>query len=106
MYAHTCNVLEALENDSDFQSLDDSDKELMHSACALHDIGKKTATKLIDGHWASPKHGSIGSRAARKLLWKDFGLAGSEESYEFREALCALIFTHCMPTHFMSQKDR
>lgn len=27
MYVYTCDVLEALENDSDFQSLDDSDKE-------------------------------------------------------------------------------
>ena len=28
VYEHTCNVLEALENYSDFQSLDDSDTEL------------------------------------------------------------------------------
>lgn len=104
VYTHTMNVLKALESDPEYKALSEDDKELIWAACALHDIGKKVATKLIDGEWKSPKHGSIGSRVARKLLWQDFDLAGTEEKYEFREAVCALIFTHCMPTHFMHQE--
>lgn len=106
VYNHTLDVLAALESDPEYMNLDEADKVLMYSAAALHDIGKKMATKLVDGHWSSPKHGSIGSRLARKLLWKDFRLSGSEDAYEFREALCSLIFTHCMPTHFMTQRDQ
>ena len=77
-----------------FRAMEESARNVLSLAALLHDIGKVPCTKLEDGKWVSPHHGSAGAQIARGLLWREFGLCGDPAKQRFREAVCLLIRYH------------
>ena len=66
-------------------------------AALFHDIGKIPTTVFEFGDWQAPHHAPTGSRMARELMWKEYGLCGQKELVEIREAICLLIRYHSFP---------
>jgi len=96
---HTQMVLEALESMPEYQSLPERQKNILHVAAQLHDIGKIPATKEIMGKIEAPHHAPVGCQMARETLWLDYGLCGSKELQQIREAICLLVRYHSFPPH-------
>ena len=103
--AHTKLVCEKLCAMPSFRALGDAERTLLSLAALLHDIGKPQTTKLENGVLISPNHGSTGAHIARELLWREFGLCGSAEAQQLREAVCFLVRYHMFPVHALSQDD-
>lgn len=96
-YVHTMMVCDALRQLPDYQALDERQQHILNVAALLHDIGKIPTTVSVDGDWHTPHHAPTGSRMARELLWKEYGLCGKKELMEIREAICLLIRYHSFP---------
>ena len=105
VYTHTMMVVDALKNHPDYQLLTDTQKHILTIAALLHDVGKIPTTALIDGEWKAPHHAPTGSRMARELLWKEYGMSGAEEQIKIREAICLLIRYHSFPPHAIDKQD-
>lgn len=105
VYTHTLMVVDALKNLSDFQQLTDVQKHILTIAALLHDVGKIPTTMQIDGEWKAPHHAPTGSRMAREVLWKEYGMCGDEELMKIREAICLLIRYHSFPPHAIDMDD-
>ena len=97
VYIHTMIMLDALTKMPEYQALGDRQRHILNVAAMLHDIGKIPTTVFEDGDWHSPHHAPTGSRMARELLWKEYGLCGQKELVEVREAICLLIRYHSFP---------
>lgn len=96
-YVHTLMVCDALKSLPDYQALNERQQHIVYVAALLHDIGKIPTTVFVDGDWHTPHHAPTGSRMARELLWKEYGLCGKKELMEIREAICLLIRYHSFP---------
>lgn len=96
-YVHTLMVCDALKSLPDYQELNERQQHILYVAALLHDIGKIPTTVFVDGDWHTPHHAPTGSRMARELLWKEYGLCGKKELMEIREAICLLIRYHSFP---------
>ncbi len=105
VYTHTKAVCQALVHLDGYRRLPPQEQHVLFVAALLHDIGKTTCTRLEDGHLISPHHGAVGARMARELLWRTFGLCGTPEDQQFREAVCALIQYHSLPPHVVDDPD-
>ena len=103
--AHTRLVTEALIRSPAFLEADRRTREILYLAAVFHDIGKVRATRLEDGQWISPGHARTGAEMARLILWRDFGLCGTPEKRDMREAVCALIRCHSLPPHAIEAGD-
>ncbi len=97
--SHTLMVCQALIEDKEFGRLDPLKQMIVYTAAVFHDIGKIRCTKTENGRLISPNHALIGSKEARAILWKDFGLCGSETLRNIRECICTLIRFHTVPVH-------
>ena len=96
-YVHTLMVCDALKSMPEYQTLTEPQQHILSVAAQLHDIGKIPTTVFVDGDWHTPHHAPTGSRMARELLWKEYGLCGKKELIEVREAICLLIRYHSVP---------
>ena len=105
VWAHTQLVCEALAGLEDFRAMEPTDRDALALAALLHDVGKVTTTRLEGGKWVSPRHGPVGAKLARKLLWQDFGMCGEADLQRFREAVCLLIRHHTRPPHLIEGDD-
>lgn len=94
---HTRMVCDALKRLPEYQELNQRRQHIVYVAALLHDIGKIHTTKYIDGDWHTPHHAPTGSNMARELLWREYGLCGSKELMEIREAICLLVRYHSFP---------
>ncbi len=103
--AHTQAVCEALVRLPAWRSLPDGKRETLFLSALLHDTGKTVCTRLEEGVWQSPRHGAVGAGMARSILWRDFGLCGTQEAMRFRESVCQLIRYHSLPQHISGQTD-
>ena len=101
VWEHTQRVCEALAGMKDFRAMEARSRDALALAALLHDIGKVTTTWLEDGVWTSPRHGPVGAKQVRKLLWQDFRLCGDVDAQRFREAVCLLIRYHTKPPHLI-----
>lgn len=97
--AHTRLVMDELELLPFFRALDQDGQETMRMAAALHDLGKRTCTRLEDGRWISPNHSAAGAKLAREFLMGQAGLCGTSQALSQREMICALIRWHMRPVH-------
>lgn len=97
--AHTRLVAEELERLPFFRALDRDGQQTMRMAAALHDLGKRTCTRLENGRWVSPNHSAAGARLAREFLMGQAGLCGTPQALTQRETVCALIRWHMRPVH-------
>ena len=103
--AHTRQVCQALAALEAYRALPAQSRDALALAALLHDIGKVTTTRLEGGTLVSPRHGPVGAKQARKMLWQDFGLCGDAEAQRFREAVCLLIRYHTRPPHLIEGED-
>ena len=87
--AHTTRVCEALVADPRYAASSPEDRELLFLSALLHDIGKPPCTRIVDGVPTSPYHAPRGATLARRLLWREFDLAGTPEAQRLREAIVA-----------------
>lgn len=99
VYCHTKCVCEELIKLSEYRNSSYEDKIILFLSALLHDTGKIICTKTEDGRIVAPGHAAKGTLMARELLWKEFGLCGSEEKQQLRESICALIKYHSFPPH-------
>ena len=105
VWAHTRLVCEALAGLVDFRAMAARGRDALALAALLHDVGKVLTTRMEGGAWVSPRHGPIGARLARKLLWQEFGLCGEADAQRFREAVCMLIRYHSEPQYLFEGDD-
>lgn len=105
VWTHTKMVCEELVTEEEYRNLPESQQQILFLAALFHDIGKIPCTRWGDGAWVSPNHTLVGSKMARELLWKDFGVCGTKELQNIRECICTLIRTHSVPVHILDQKD-
>lgn len=105
VYIHTMMVCEALKTMPEFQALSDLQQHIVYIAALLHDVGKIATTRFEMGEWDAPHHAPVGSRMARELLWKDYGLCGNVDAMRVREAICLLICYHSLPPHAIDIED-
>lgn len=105
VYTHTMMAVEALRNLPEYQLLDERKQHILIVAALLHDVGKIRTTALADGDWHSPHHALTGSRMARELLWKEYGMCGNAELIHVREAVCLLMRYHSFPPHAIDMAD-
>lgn len=94
---HTLMVCDALKGLPEYKELNPLHQHIVYVAALLHDIGKIHTTRFVDGDWHTPHHAPTGSYMARELLWREYGLCGSKELMEIREAICLLIRYHSYP---------
>ena len=104
-YVHTMMVVEALKGLPEFQELNELQRHILYVAAMLHDIGKIPTTVFELGDWHTPHHAPTGSKMARELLWKEYGLCGKKELMEVRETICLLIRYHSFPPVAIEQKN-
>lgn len=102
---HTRMVCEELVRLTSFQNLDLLRRQEVFLAALLHDIGKIPCTRLEDGVWTSPNHTLVGSKMAREVLWKTYGLCGTKELQKIRETICCLIRYHSVPLHILEHNN-
>ena len=102
---HTQMVIHALESMPEYQSLSEQQRNILYVATLLHDIGKIPATKEIMGKIEAPHHAPVGCQMTRETLWLDYGLCGSTEMLQVREAICMLIRYHSFPPHAIDTED-
>lgn len=105
VYVHTMMVVEALRGLPEYQELNVLQQHILYVAAMLHDIGKISTTLFEFGDWHTPHHAPQGSRTARELLWKAYGLCGQKELMEIREAICLLIRYHSFPPVAIENKN-
>ena len=79
VYIHTMIACDALMRLPEYQHLNERQQHILYVATMLHDIGKIPTTVFEDGDWRTPHHAPTGSRMARELLWKEYGLCGQKE---------------------------
>ena len=105
VYRHTKQVCEELIKLPEYRSRSEEDKIVLFLSALLHDIGKIKCTKTDNGKIIAPGHASKSALMARELLWKDFGLCGSEEKQQLREGICSLIRYHSFPPHIIKEDN-
>lgn len=105
VYIHTLMVCEALKGLPEYLELNEQQRHILIVAAMLHDIGKIPTTTFADGDWHTPHHAPTGSRMAREVLWKGYGLCGQIELMQIRETICLLIRYHSFPPVAIEQKN-
>ncbi len=105
VFTHTMMVCEALKSLPEYQELDDTRQHLLYVAALIHDVGKIRTTVTDDSDYSAPHHAPQGSRMARELLWKDYGMSGTKELVELREAICFLVRYHSLPPVVINNDD-
>lgn len=105
VHTHTLMVVDALHAMPEYQELNDRKQHILTIAALLHDIGKIPTTSLENGEWKAPHHAPTGSRMAREVLWKNYGMCGDENLMRMREAICLLIRYHSFPPHAIDMEN-
>lgn len=105
VYTHTMMVCKALKGLQEYSKLSEYQQHILYITALLHDIGKIPTSALIDGEWQAPHHAPTGSRMAREVLWKEYGMCGDEELMKIRETICLLIRYHSLPPHAIDLED-
>lgn len=102
---HTKLVTKAMTESPAFVKADDQTRQILYLTAVFHDIGKIRTTRLENGQWVSPGHARVGAEMARQILWREFGLCGTPEKQNIREAVCGLIRYHSLPPYAIDNED-
>ena len=105
VWTHTCMVCEALVNLDEYRKMDTDSRRILLLAALLHDIGKIRATRMENNRLISPGHARLSAQLAREILWRDYGLCGTQWKQQLREAVCQLVQYHSLPPHAIDQPD-
>lgn len=104
VWTHTKLVCEALAALEEYRALNRRQQETMFLAALLHDVGKIPTTKMEDGIIRAHKHGEVGSRMVRVILWTELDLCGTREAQQLRETVCRLVRYHMTPLHMLESE--
>jgi len=105
VFLHTKAVCESLISLEEYQNLSNEDRQILFLAALFHDIGKIRCTRTEDGEIVSPHHAAIGAVMTREILWRQFGLCGSREKQQLREAVCFLVRYHSVPPYSIKDEN-
>lgn len=103
VYRHTEMVCQVLTEFPEWSVLSAGEREVLFSAAAYHDIGKKSCTRQEEGKILSPRHALVGEKIFRALVYREnrqFGL-----DFAQREQAAKLIRFHGLPLWF-AEKQR
>lgn len=90
---HTEMVMNALLNLPEYQTLDKQNQEILFATALLHDVEKRSCTKIeLDGRITSKGHAKKGEYTARTILYKDI-----KTSFKIRESIAKLVRYHGLP---------
>ncbi len=103
--SHTKAVCNALIQLDEYKTASEEDKEILFLSALFHDVGKIRCTKTEDGQIVSPHHSAVGGVMTREILWRIFGLCGSEEKRALREAVSFLVRYHSYPPFAMKDEN-
>ena len=98
--AHTLMVHDLV----DLRGLSASQAAALKIAALMHDVGKVRTTQVAGEDITCPNHSQVGARMTREILWKQFGLAGTEEAINFRETVVNLVRYHGFPPHVIEDE--
>lgn len=97
---HTQRVLAALISLPEYAMLTPLEQEVLWAAALLHDVEKRSTTKLDDGRIISPGHAKRGELTARQLLFKQI-----LTPFRLRESIASLVRYHGLPLWVMEKPD-
>ncbi|MFT4761511.1 MAG: putative nucleotidyltransferase with HDIG domain [Paraglaciecola sp.] len=90
---HTRMVVEELMQLSEYQELDEQDKQVLFAAALLHDVEKRSTTVYEpDGRITSRNHARKGEHTVRTILYKEI-----PTPFYIREAVAKLVRYHGLP---------
>ena len=99
VWTHTRMVCDRLVELPEWQSLDDTAREVVFAAALLHDVSKPETTREEDGHIRHPNHSLRGAMTTRRLLW-ELGVP-----FALRERVTGLIRFHQAPFFLVDDRD-
>ena len=105
VFVHTKLVCESLVKLSEYKECSEEEKNVLFLSALLHDSGKTFCTRIEDGNITSRGHSFSGSLFVRDMLWRDFGLCGTEQKRNLRESVCTLVEYHSFPPYALSHDD-
>lgn len=94
VFKHTQMVAECLVDSEEFKNCDRRLQEELFIAALLHDVGKISETKTINGNITSVGHDKTGANKAREILNEEYDLNGEPRDTAFIDTVCALIEYH------------
>lgn len=98
---HTRMVLEALQQQPDYQALSMPEQEILWTAALMHDVEKRsTSADEGEGQITSKGHARRGEYTARTILYKDV-----PAPFHIRETIAALVRYHGLPVWVMEREN-
>lgn len=105
VFNHTKFVCEQLINLPEYQKKNNIEQLVLFISALFHDVGKIVSTQISDNEVTVVNHARKGSNIIRKYLWQEYGLCGTKEYQEVREAICLLIKYHMVPLYIVSENN-
>ncbi|HSC38025.1 MAG TPA: AAA family ATPase [Chitinophagaceae bacterium] len=98
---HTQMVLQALQEQPDYQRLPPPDQEVLWAAALLHDVEKRSTTVAEpDGSITAHGHARKGAQTARRVLYMDI-----PTPFALREQITALVRYHGLPLWLLEKPN-
>jgi Predicted kinase len=98
---HTQMVLNALLGLPEYQALTEQDQQVLFAAALLHDVEKRSTTKLEpNGRISSKGHARKGEYTARTLLYREIPCP-----FSIKEAVAKLVRYHGFPIWVLEKPD-
>ena len=105
VFTHTSLVCNELIQTEEWNKIADKERNTLLFAAALHDIGKLTCTKRLDGRITSPNHAVKGSQQFRRLWLRYYGSGIFPEDLTQRDEIAWLIRWHGLPQLFLEKEN-
>ena len=100
VWIHTRMVAEALAALPAWQSLPETERQVLFAAALLHDVAKPACTRLDpDNRITSRGHSRRGAILARQILWR------LDAPFDIREQIAALVRHHQVPYYLVDRPD-
>ena len=104
VWTHTMMVCESLVSMPQYRELPLFQRRILFLSALLHDLGKTITTRRDGQDLVSPGHASKGALMVREMLWRDFGMCGTEELMHLREAIASLVKYHSFPPYALEKE--
>ncbi|WP_340621349.1 AAA family ATPase [Xenorhabdus siamensis] len=98
---HTQMVLAALEQLSEYQTLEKEEQEILWTSALLHDVEKRSTTRMdLDKRIVSPGHARKGELTVRQIFFQQI-----PAPFAIREQIAALVRFHGLPLWLMEKSE-